>query len=147
MAKTTAKSNVEKKVAETKVTETKAAEVKAAEVKTEVKAAKDTAKKAEKATETKAAEVKAETKTEEKAAAKTTKTSTTKAASKKTEEIYLQFSGFEFSDSELVEKVKADYIAAIGKKIFKSVKLYVKPEEMMVYYVVNEKYLGKVALA
>ena len=113
MAKTTVKSDVETNVAE-KATETKT---------TAAKATKTTAKKAEKATETKAE--KAATKT-----AKTTKASTTKAASKKTEEIYLQFSGFEFSNSELVERVKADYIATTGKKIFKSVKLYVKPEEI-----------------
>lgn len=129
MAKTTVKNEVETKVAE-KATETKTT------------AAKTTAKKA--------AEPKAEKATETKKAAakttKTTKTSTTKAASTKTEEIYLQFSGFEFSNSELVEKVKADYTATTGKKIFKSVKLYVKPEEMMVYYVINEKYLGKVEL-
>lgn len=111
----------------------------------------------EKAVETKAdvkevkavAPVKPETKkttaktTTKKAPAKTTKA--VKEAVKK-EEIFLQFGGLEFSDNDLVEKVKADYIASTGKKIFKNVKLYVKPEEMMVYYVVNEKYLGKVSL-
>lgn len=131
MAKTTVKNEVETKVAE-KATETKTT----AATKTTAKKAAEP--KAEKATETKKAAAKT---------TKTTKTSTTKAASTKTEEIYLQFSGFEFSNSELVEKVKADYTATTGKKIFKSVKLYVKPEEMMVYYVINEKYLGKVALA
>lgn len=128
MAKTTVKNEVETKVAD-KATETKTT------AKTTAKKAAET--KAEKATETKKAAAKT---------TKTTKTSTTKAASTKTEEIYLQFSGFEFSNSELVEKVKADYTATTGKKIFKSVKLYVKPEEMMIYYVINEKYLGKVAL-
>ena len=109
---------------------------------------KATAKATETVEKAAAPEKKTETKAKTSATktAKTTKTSTTKTASKKTEEIFLQFSGFEFSDSELIEKVKADYIATTGKKIFKNVKLYVKPEEMMVYYVVNEKYLGKVAL-
>lgn len=80
------------------------------------------------------------------AAKKTAKVATAKKADIKKEEIFIQFAGFEFSDSELIEKVKANYVAATGKKIIKNVKLYVKPEEMMVYYVVNEKYLGKVAL-
>ena len=100
-----------------------------------------------KATTTKkAAAPKKETKDAEKKAPAKKATTTAKKTTEKKEEIFIQFAGFEFSDAELIEKVKANYTAETGKKIFKNVKLYVKPEEMMVYYVVNEKYLGKVSL-
>ena len=82
--------------------------------------------------------------TEKKATAK--KTTATKAATAKKSELFIQFSGFEFSYDELLEKVKADYTAQTGKKTISSTKLYVKPEDMKVYYVVNEKFMGDVYL-
>ena len=82
--------------------------------------------------------------TEKKATAK--KTTTTKAAAVKKNELFIQFSGFEFSHEELLEKVKADYTAQTGKKTVTSTKLYVKPEDMKVYYVVNDKFMGDVYL-
>ena len=92
-------------------------------------------------------------KTATKAAAKTTekkatakKTTTTKTATAKKNELFIQFSGFEFSHEELLEKVKADYTAQTGKKTISSTKLYVKPEDMKVYYVVNDKFMGDVYL-
>ncbi len=120
-------------VAPAKVEEVKVEAVKA-EVKEEVKAAPV------KKTETKAT-------TEKKAPAKKApaKAPAKKAAEKKTE-LFVQFSGLEFSYEELVEKVKADYIAQTGKKTISSTKLYLKPEDMTVYYVVNEKFLGSVFL-
>ena len=92
-------------------------------------------------------------KTAEKAVAKTTekkapakKATTPKAAAAKKNELFIQFSGFEFSYDELLEKVKADYTAQTGKKTISSTKLYVKPEDMKVYYVVNDKFMGDVYL-
>ena len=91
-------------------------------------------------------------KTATKTAAKTTekkapaKKTTTKAAAVKKNELFIQFSGFEFSHEELLEKVKADYTAQTGKKTITSTKLYVKPEDMKVYYVVNDKFMGDVYL-
>ena len=91
-------------------------------------------------------------KTATKTAAKTTekkapaKKTTTKAAAVKKNELFIQFSGFEFSHEELLEKVKADYTAQTGKKTISSTKLYVKPEDMKVYYVVNDKFMGDVYL-
>ena len=82
--------------------------------------------------------------TEKKATAK--KTTTTKTATAKKNELFIQFSGFEFSHEELLEKVKADYAAQTGKKTVTSTKLYVKPEDMKVYYVVNDKFMGDVYL-
>ena len=119
-ASTTTKA-AEKKAAPKKATETKAVETKATETK---------------ATETKATATKA-------AASK--KTTETKAAAKKSE-LYVQFAGLEFSYDELLEKVKADYIAQSGKKTISSTKLYLKPEDMTVYYVINEKFMGHVYL-
>ena len=82
--------------------------------------------------------------TEKKATAK--KATTTKTAAVKKNELFIQFSGFEFSHEELLEKVKADYAAQTGKKTVTSTKLYVKPEDMKVYYVVNDKFMGDVYL-
>ena len=82
--------------------------------------------------------------TEKKATAK--KATTTKTAAVKKNELFIQFSGFEFSHEELLEKVKADYTAQTGKKTVTSTKLYVKPEDMKVYYVVNDKFMGDVYL-
>lgn len=113
----------------TKTTKT-AAKVEAPKAETNTTVKAEPAKK----TTTKKATVK-------KAATKTT----TKAASKKNE-LYVQFSGFEFSYDELLEKVKADYIAQTGKKTVTSTKLYVKPEDMKVYYVINDKFMGDVFL-
>lgn len=111
----------------TKVEEVKAEAVQV-EVKEEVKAepAKKTVGK------------KTTTKTEEK---ETTK----KTAAKKTEFI-VQFAGRDFSYDELMEKVKADYIANSGKKTMSSATLYFKPEDMTVYYVVGDNYNGHVYL-
>jgi len=135
---------------------TKAAATKVEAPKADVKATKDAVKtttkaaaKTENTTETKT-EVKAEAKkatTAKKAATATKKTATTKKAAEKKNEIFIQFAGFEFSHDELLEKVKADYIAQTGKKTITSKKLYVKPEDMKVYYVINDKFMGDVVLA
>ena len=85
------------------------------------------------------------TKTTEKKAT-TKKATAPKAATAKKSELFIQFSGFEFSYDELLEKVKADYTAQTGKKTITSTKLYVKPEDMKVYYVVNDKFMGDVYL-
>ena len=115
--------------AETKVEEVKAEAVQA-EVKEEVKA--EPAKKtAAKKTATKATE-----KSEEKATAK-------KTATKKVDFI-VQFSGMDFSYDDLIEKVKADYIAQTGKKTMSSATLYFKPEDKTVYYVVGGDFEGRV---
>ena len=119
--------------AETKIEEVK---VEAVEVTEEVKAepAKKTA--AKKTTKTAA-------NTEEKA---TTEKTTTKKAADKKAELFVQFSGMEFSYDDILEKVKADYIAKSGKKTISSIKIYLKPEEKMAYYVANEKFADAVYL-
>lgn len=72
----------------------------------------------------------AEKKTAEKKTAE--KTSSRKAAPKTN--LFIQYQGVELSYADLVERVKADS----GIDSPKSVNIYVKPEDNMVYYVVNE---------
>ena len=166
-AKTAAKAVKEEPVkaesAKTAAKETKAEAAKAIETK------KDTTKKLE----TKAAvlvDTPAAKEEETKAAAKTTaakkttakkttakkttakKAATTKkAAAKKAEiktELYLQFAGKEYSQEEILQKVKDIWTYDLNQNVddIKDVQLYLKPEESAAYYVVNGVESGKVVL-
>lgn len=88
-------------------------------------------------------------KTAKKPAAK--KTATKKADEKKPAEkkpstrktapktnLFIQYQGAEVSYADLVEKAKAD----AGVDAPKNINLYVKPEDNMVYYVIDEKVGG-----
>lgn len=107
--------------------------------------------KSETKTETKTA-AKAETKTaakkttSKKTAAKTakttTKTTTKKAAAKKEEidtSVAVQFLGKEIFTANLIEEVKKAWVEQFEGKLsdIKSIELYIKPEEMKAYFVVN----------
>lgn len=135
-------------------------------------AAKDTAKKVEKAVEPVAKKVEKTVepvvkKVEEKAApaAKAVKKETTKAAAKaktavkktaaktgakrgpkKEAEatISIQFSGKSYTTQELVAIAKDVWKYDLKQKVsdFKSVELYVKPEENQAYYVINGEHTG-----
>ena len=135
-------------------------------------AAKDTAKKVEKAVEPAAKKVEKAVepvvkKVEEKAApaAKAVKKETTKAAAKaktavkktaaktaakrgpkKEAEamISVQFSGKSYTTQELVAIAKDVWKYDLKQKVsdFKSVELYVKPEENQTYYVINGEHTG-----
>lgn len=118
--------------------------------KTDVKetAVKETAVKETAVKETVKTPVKEEVKKApaKKAAAKTTAVKTTKAASVDTE-LYVQFAGNEVSTTDIVAKVKAAYIAEGHKEsAIKAIKLYIKPEDSAVYYVINDKASGMVSL-
>ena len=115
-----------------------------------VKTVKDTA--ATKATETKAAAKKTaaapkaaakKTAAAPKAAAKKTTTTAKKAVAKKTApktSVELQFAGKSVSYDALVDNAKAAFVNAGHKASeIKTVNLYVKPEESMVYYVINDE--------
>lgn len=113
----------------------------AAEVKEETAAVKETAVKAEAK----------DTAKKETAAKKTTKkTPAKKTESKKAEkieEIYLQFHGQEIFTKDVMERAKQAYIAEGHRESsIKSIRLYIKPEENMAYYVINEKIAGGVTL-
>ena len=123
-----------KKEAEVKKAEPKKVE-KAVEVKTVAKKEdKAPAKAATKAAEKKPAAKKATT--AKKAPAK---------AAKVENNIYVQFSGMEFDTAAIEKAVKADYTAKNGKKDMKSVSIYIKPEDMKAYYVIDG-IIGDVAL-
>ncbi|ADU21488.1 MULTISPECIES: DUF6465 family protein [Ruminococcus] len=104
-------------MANTKKTATKAAEV-AAEVKEVAAKTKSAAKK-----------------TAAKAAAKT-KAAVDKVAEK--DVVYVEFADKQLDVAALVEAAKADYKAK-GHRAPKAVKLYIKPEEGVAYYTVNDK--------
>ena len=122
-----------------KATEVK--EVVKAEVKAEVKPAakKAPAKKAETKPAAKTPAKKAETKPVAKAPAK-------KAAVK--EAISVQFAGKSYTTEDLVKIAKDVWKYDLNQKAtdFKSVELYVKPEESMVYYVINGDVTGNFAI-
>lgn len=132
-----------KKTAPVKAAETAAAPVKEAAGKAEpVKTApvKEAAVKEEKAAAPK--------KAAPKAAVKTTTTKTAKTAKEAaSQNIYIQFAGKEVKAEELVEQVKALWTAEGHRaSSIKSLEVYVKPEDMAAYYVINGKENGKIEL-
>ena len=120
-----------------KAAEVKTVEEKAAEKPVEAKAEK---KVATKKTTAKAAEKKAPAKKATTAAKKTT--ATKKADTKAV--VNLQFAGKSYTTEDLVKIAKDVWVYDLNKdlKDFKSVELYVKPEESAAYYVVNEEVTG-----
>lgn len=87
----------------------------------------------------------------EKAPAKTARTAKTAAKKttaaktvKKAEEIILQFGGREIYEKDLVARVHEIWTEELGKKSqdMKDLKIYVKPEEYMAYYVINGDVTG-----
>ena len=142
--KTTAAATTGKKVetaAKTSIT--------AAEKKVEAKPAakKAEAKPVAKKTEAKPVAKKAEAKpvakkAEAKPAAKKT---AAKKTAKKENNVFVQFQGMEFDTTAIEAAVKADYTAKNGKKTMTSVSIYIKPEDMKAYYVIDG-IIGDVAL-
>ena len=138
----------EAKVTPVKTTAKPAAEVKESAVDAEVKEAKKTTEKAEETQKT--AETKKETVKKEAPAKKTVKKAPAKkseAKAEKVEEIYLQFHGQEIFTKEILERAKQAYVSEGHRESsIKSIRLYIKPEENMAYYVINEKIAGSVTL-
>ena len=102
-----------------------------------VEAVKVEAPKAEKKVEA----PKAEKKVEKKAA------TVKEPAAKKVEvknTVHVQFAGKSYSQDDLVKMVKDVWKYDLKQKAsdFKSVELYVKPEESIVYYVINKEFTG-----
>ncbi len=80
---------------------------------------------------------------EQKAEAKQLRTAQKTADSGKAT-VYIQFKGLEDRVDDLIEAVRTDFRAAHKRTPITGIKLYVKPEEYTVYYVVNDSYFGKV---
>lgn len=60
-------------------------------------------------------------------------------------EIFVQFQDSETTIDALVELAKADFHQTKKRALVTTIKLYVKPEERMAYYVINESHEGKVS--
>lgn len=131
------------KMATTKaVAETKAkAEAKVEEKKTETAAKKAAAPKKTTTTTKSAATA---TKTAAKKASATVKKATTavkKAVEAKTQEpkVVVQFAGNDYKLDEILEKAKKAY-SKKSKKVFKDLRIYIKPEEGKAYYVADDNF-------
>lgn len=126
MADVKGKATVTAKPAAKAVAATKAAEVKAAEVPAKKPVVKKTTA-AKKAPARKAAPAKKDT---------------LKAT------VNLQFAGKSYTDADLIKIAKDVWKYDLGRKAadFKSVELYVKPEESRAYYVVNGEITGSFAI-
>lgn len=59
-------------------------------------------------------------------------------------EIVVQYQGSEIDMATLVEAAKADFHKEKKRTLVTALKLYVKPEEHMAYYVINESHEGKI---
>lgn len=62
-------------------------------------------------------------------------------------EVFIQFQGREAVVAEVIEKAKREFVSA-GHRVssIKSLQVYLKPEENGAYYVINQKFAGKVDL-
>lgn len=74
---------------------------------------------------------------------------TVKAAKKpaKKQEVYIQFGEHSVLEKDVLDKVKKAWTGS-GKKVSEmiDVKVYIKPEDAMAYYVINEDFTGSVEL-
>ena len=127
----------------------KVAEVKPA-AKNEAKAETKTTAKTDTKTTTKAAANK-ETKAAAKPVAKKEAKPTAKTTAKKAEEVktttLVQYQNKEVDMTKVEERVKAQFVSEGHKSSdIKTVNIYVKPEEYSAYYVINDKFSGRVDL-
>lgn len=139
--------NVTKAPAKTEVKAPVKAEVKT-EIKTETTVPKAEEVKAEVKAEVKEEAKKAPAKKEPAKKAPAKKATLVKAAKAEIKTaLYVQFAGNEATEADIIDKVKAAYVAEGHKEsAIKEINLYVKPEEYAVYYVINDKAIGKVNL-
>ena len=82
---------------------------------------------------------------EEKAAAAKARAEEKAKADNLKPEVFVQFQEGEVSIDTLVAAAKADFHKTKKRTLVTAMKLYVKPEEHMAYYVVNESHEGKVS--
>ena len=127
----------------------KVAEVKPA-AKNEAKAETKTTAKTDTKTTTKAAANK-ETKAAAKAVAKKEVKPAAKTTAKKAEAVktttLVQYQNKEVDMTKVEERVKAQFVSEGHKSSdIKAVNIYVKPEEYSAYYVINDKFSGRVDL-
>lgn len=148
-----AEAKIKEKVVTVKAAEVKpAAEPVKAEVKTEAKTEKAEVKKETAAKKAPAKKAAAKPAAKKETAAKKAPAAKKEPAAKKApakkaavkEVVNLQFSGKSYTTEELVKIAKDVWEYDLKQKAadFKTVELYVKPEEGIVYYVVNKEITG-----
>ncbi len=81
---------------------------------------------------------------EEKAAAAEARVAEKAKADHLKPEFFVQYQGSDVDLGALAESAKADFHTTRKRTLVTGLKLYIKPEEHMAYYVVNEKYEGKI---
>ena len=59
-------------------------------------------------------------------------------------ELMMQYQGAEVALADLIEAAKADFHSVKKRTLITDLKLYIKPEERMAYYVINEDHVGKI---
>ena len=129
-------------MADTKKTVKEVAEKVAADAK---EAAAETKKAVKKAADTTAKKATAAKKTAKTTAAKA-KTTAKKAVEDKAV-VYVQYGDKEVVAKDVLEAAKADFKANPETKgTVRSIKVYIKPEDNAAYYVVNDKFEGKIDL-
>ena len=97
------------------------------------------------------ADAKKETKAAAKPVAKKEAKPTAKTTAKKAEEVktttLVQYQNKEVDMTKVEERVKAQFVSEGHKSSdIKTVNIYVKPEEYSAYYVINDKFSGRVDL-
>lgn len=61
--------------------------------------------------------------------------------------MYVEYQGLKVEEKDIITKVKELWVNDGNKiKDIKELKLYIKPEEATVYYVINEETSGKIEL-
>ena len=65
-------------------------------------------------------------------------------APKKPHQVYIQFQDTEVEIGALMDAARAKFREEKKRTPIKELKLYIKPEEKAAYYVINEKFDGKV---
>ena len=88
--------------------------------------------------------VKATRKTAAKASEKVKKTAAKAVGAEVAPVVYVQYQGEEEKIEDLVAAAKAAFAAEHARTKVADLKLYIKPEERAAYYVINEKFAGKI---
>ena len=83
---------------------------------------------------------------EEKAAAAEARAAEKAKADNLKPEIIVQYQGSDIVLETLVDAAKADFHTSKKRTLITDMKLYVKPEDSMAYYVINGQFEGKISL-
>lgn len=83
---------------------------------------------------------------EEKAAASAARAAERVKADNLKPEVIIQYQGKDMALDTLVDAAKADFHASKKRTLITDLKLYVKPEDSMAYYVINGTFEGKISL-